>query len=191
MLAYSYDEETKEYLESYELSIDPLESKKQGHVVYAGPCINSTIIEPLEPKINKAVIFNEKDKCWEYIQDYRGKKAYNDEGLKIIDYLGKLKGSDKLLTKKQIEGLEDGSLIWKDGEIIPNPGPSIQEQIEELERQIEEINVKLVRDMIILQDPNATAENKQQAQRYFNNKVSQKQELVDRINELKNQLAEQ
>ena len=190
MLAYSYDEETKEYLESYELSIDPLESKKQNKIVYAGPRVNSTIIEPLESKTNKAVIFNIEDKCWEYIQDYRGKKAYNDEGLKIIDYLGKLKGSDKLLTKKQIEGLEDGSLIWKDGEIIPNPGPSIQEQIAELEEQIEEINVKLVRDMIILQDPNATTEDKQEAQRYFNNKVSQKQELVDRINELKNQLAE-
>ena len=191
MLAYNYDKETKEYLSSYELSIDPLESKKQGHVVYAGPSLNSTLIKPLESKTNKAVIFNIEDKCWEYIQDYRGKRAYNDEGLKIIDYLGKLQGSDKLLTKKQIEGLDDGSLIWKDGEIIPNPGPSIEEQIAELEEQIEQINTKLVRDMIILQDPNASRQDKEEAQRYFNNKVNQKQELVDRINELKNQLAEQ
>lgn len=188
MLAYSYDEETKEYLESYELNIDPLESKKQGHIVYAGPSLNSTLLEPLQPKTNKAVIFNEEDKCWEYIQDYRGKRAYNDEGLIIIDYLGKLKGSDKLLTKKQIEGLDDGSLIWKDGEIIPNPGPSIQEQIDELEEQIEVLNSKMLRDMIILQDPNATEQDKQEAQTYFNRKVQQKQELVDRINELKNQL---
>ncbi len=191
MLAYNYDKITKEYLSSYELSIDPLESKKQGHVVYAGPSLNSTLIEPLEPKTNKAVIFNIEDKCWEYITDYRGKRAYNDTGLIIIDYLGKLQGSDKLLTKKQIEGLDDGSLIWKDGEIIPKPGPTIEEQIAELEEQIEQINTKLVRDMIILQDPNASQQDKEEAQRYFNNKVNQKQELVDRINELKNQLAEQ
>lgn len=188
MLAYKYDEETKEYLSSYELSVDPLESKIQNKIVYCGPAKNSTIVKPLESKINKAVIFNVKDKIWEYITDYRGKRAYNDEGLIIIDYLGKLQGSDKLLTKKQIEGLDDGSLIWKDGEIIPNPGPSIQEQIVILEEQIERINTKLVRDMIILQNSNASQQDKEEAQKYFNNKVSQKQELVDRINELKNQL---
>ena len=190
MLAYNYDKETKEYLNSYELNIDPLETKKQGHVVYAGVALYSTTIEPLEPKTNKAIVFNEENRCWGYIQDYRGKKAYNNEGLITINYLGKLKNGDKLLTKKQIEGLDDGSLIWKDGEIIPKPGPTIQEQIEELESQIESINTKLVRDMIILQDINASVEDKQEAQRYFNNKVNQKRELVDRINELKNQLAE-
>lgn len=188
MLAYKYDEKTKEYLSSYELSVDPVSSKIQKRIIYFGPAKNSTIIEPLEPKTNKAVIFNIKDKIWEYIQDYRGKRAYNDTGLIIIDYLGKLQGSDKLLTKKQIEGLDDGSLIWKDGEIIPNPGPSIQEQIAELESQIEIINTKLVRDMIILQDPNSSQEDKQEAQTYFNRKIEQKQELINRINELKNQL---
>ena len=164
MLAYKYDEETKEYLSSYELSVDPLESKIQNKIVYCGPAKNSTIVKPLESKINKAVIFNVKNKIW------------------------KLQGSDKLLTKKQIEGLDDGSLIWKDGEIIPNHGPSIQKQIVILEEQIERINTKLVRDMIILQNPNTSQQNKEEAQKYFNNKVSQKQELVDRINELKNQL---
>lgn len=186
MLAYNYDEETKEYLESYELSIDPLETKKQGHIVYAGPSLNSTTIKPLEPKTNKAIIFNEKDKIWEYIQDYRGKKAYNDAGLIKINYLGKLKGNDKLLTKKQIEGLDDGSLIWKEGEIIENPGPSIQEQIIELESQIEIINTKLIRDIIILQNPNASNEDKQNAQVYFNNKINEKQSLINKINALKN-----
>lgn len=188
MLAYKYDEQTKEYLSSYELSVDPLESKIQQRTIYCGPAKNSTVIEPLPNKTNKAVIFNEENKIWEYITDYRGKRAYNDEGLIIIDYLGKLQGSDKLLTKKQIEGLDDGSLIWKDGEIIPNPGPSIQEQIAELEAQIEILNTKMLRDMIILQDPNASEQDKQEAQTYFNRKIEQKQELVDRINELKNQL---
>lgn len=188
MLAYKYDEETKEYLSSYELSVDPLESKIQNKIVYCGPAKNSTIVKPLESKINKAVIFNVKNKIWEYITDYRNKRAYNDTGLIIIDYLGKLQGSDKLLTKKQIEGLDDGSLIWEDGEIIPNSGPSIQKQINELEVQIEALNTKMLRDIIILQDPNANEQDKQEAQTYFNRKVQQKQELVDRINELKNQL---
>ena len=46
----------------------------------------------------------------------------------------------------------------------------------------------MLRDIIILQDPNANEQDKQEAQTYFNRKVQQKQELVDRINELKNQL---
>lgn len=186
MLAYKYDKETKEYLSSYELSIDPLESKIQNKIVYCGPAKNSTVIEPLPNKTNKAIIFNEKNKIWEYVIDYRGKRAYNDEGLIIIDYLGKLQGSDKLLTKKQIEGLDDGSLIWKNGEIIPNPGPSIQEKIMELEAQIEILNTKILRDIIILQDSNASEQNKQEAQIYFNNKINEKQLLINKINELKN-----
>lgn len=188
MLAYKYDKETKEYYGFYELNIDPLESKLQQKIIYCRPAKNSTTIEPLEPKTNKAIIFNVKENIWEYIQDYRGKKAYNNTGLITIKYLGKLQGSDKLLTKKQIEGLDDGSLIWKDGEIIPNPGPSIQEQIAELEFKIEVLNSKMLRDIIILQDSSAIEQDKQKAQTYFNIKTQQKKELVNKINELKKQL---
>lgn len=59
-------------------------------------------------------------------------------------------------------------------------------QIAELEKQIEELNNKMLRDIIILNDENASQEEKEQAQTYFNNKLAQKQELIDRINELKN-----
>lgn len=59
-------------------------------------------------------------------------------------------------------------------------------QIAELEKQIEELNTKMLRDIIILNDENASQTEKEQAQQYFNNKLTQKQELVDRINELKN-----
>lgn len=59
-------------------------------------------------------------------------------------------------------------------------------KIQELEKQIEELNQKMLRDIIILNDTNATEEEKEQAQTYFNDKLAQKQELVDRINELKN-----
>lgn len=59
-------------------------------------------------------------------------------------------------------------------------------QIQELEKQIEELNTKMLRDIIILNDENASEQEKTQAQTYFNNKLAQKQEIVDRINELKN-----
>ena len=183
MKAYRYDEITKEYKCEVICNIDYVASNKAGKTIYCLP-INSTFIEPLEKKTNKAVIFN--GEAWEYIQDYRGKRAYNDEGLLIITYLGKLQGSDKLLTKKQIQGLDDGTLIWKDGKIIENPGPTIPEQIEELERKIEVLNTKMLRDIIVLNNPNATEKEKQEAQTYFNNKLQQKEEIIIQINELKN-----
>lgn len=64
--------------------------------------------------------------------------------------------------------------------------PTIEEQIAELEMQIEQLNTKMLRDIIILQNPNATEQEKEQAQTYFNEKLEQKQALVEQINELKN-----
>lgn len=64
--------------------------------------------------------------------------------------------------------------------------PTIEEQIAELEMQIEQLNTKMLRDIIILQNPNATEQEKEQAQTYFNEKIEQKQALVEQINELKN-----
>lgn len=186
MNSYQYKDDTKEYTGIIlECNLNPIATKRTGTPVYFVPG-NSTLIEPLTKKTNKAVIFNIDEQIWEYIQDYRGKRAYNDEGLIIINYLGKLQGSDKLLTKKQIEGIDNGSLIWKDGEIIENPGPSIEEQIQLLEQQIEVLNSKMLRDIIILQDENASSSDKEEAQRYFNIKLQQKQDLVNQINELKN-----
>lgn len=183
MKAYRYDQVTKEYKYEVECNIDYVASDKAGKTIYCLPSF-STFIEPLQKKTNKAIIFNSE--TWEYIQDYRGKRAYNNEGLLIITYLGKLQGSDKLLTKKQIQGLDNGTLIWKDGEIIENPGPTIPEQIEKLESQIEILNTKMLRDIIVLNNPNATEKEKQEAQMYFNNKLKQKEEIIIQINELKN-----
>lgn len=184
MNAYRYNEITKEYNnEIVECQLDYVATEKADKPVYCIPA-NATLLEPLEKKTNKAIIFN--GEIWEYVQDYRGKRAYNDEGLLIITYLGKLQGTDKLLTKKQIQGIDDGTLIWKDGEIIENPGPSIEEQIQQLEQQIEILNNKMLRDIIVLNNSNATEFDKIQAQQYFNNKLQQKQDLINQINELKN-----
>lgn len=186
MIAYRYEENTLEYIgRTQEAYLDPEMSKMKGTEVYACPG-QCTFTKPLNAKSGYAVVFDMNLNDWKYVVDYRGMKAYNDIGIFIINYLGELQGEDKLLTQEQIAGLNNGTLIWKDGEIIPKPEPTVEEQIAELEKEIEKLNTKMLRDMIILQDPNASEEEKEQAQTYFNNKIEQKQELVDRINELKN-----
>lgn len=81
--------------------------------------------------------------------------------------------------------IEDKGKFYEVVENIPYQ-PTIPEQVIELEQQIEVLNTKMLRDIIILNDPTATEQEKEQAQTYFNNKLVQKQELVDKINELKN-----
>ena len=185
-IAYNYNKTTLEYSNTTQpAQLDPVATKMQGKEVYLCPA-NATFEQPLEPKKGYAIVFDKETNNWQYLIDYRGRRAYNDTGLIIINYIGKLQGSDKLLTKKQMEGIDDGTLIWQDGQIIEKPGPTIPEQIAELERQIETLNTKMLRDIIILQDENATEQAKQEAQTYFNNKVAQRAELIEQINELKN-----
>lgn len=186
MIAYQYEEKTFEYTGiQQEAQINPMMTKLKGETIYSCPR-NCTFNIPLKQKEGYAIIFDKKNNNWKYEINYKGRRAYNDEGLIIIDYLGDLQGSDKLLTQAQIQGLDNGTLIWKDGKIIEKPGPTIPEQIAELEAQIEELNQKMLRDIIILNDENSTEEEKLQAQQYFNNKLAQKQVLIEKINELKN-----
>lgn len=186
MIAYKYENETLEYKgKTQQAYLDIEMTKVKQTEIYACPG-HCTFKVPLSNKKGYAVVFDKELDNWKYVIDYRNRQAYNDEGLTVIKYLGDLQGSDKLLTDEQIEGLNNDTLIWQDGEIIPKPGPTIEEQIAELEKQIEELNTKMLRDIIILNDVNASEEEKEQAQTYFNNKIVQKQELVDRINELKN-----
>ena len=49
----------------------------------------------------------------------------------------------------------------------------------------------MLRDLIILQDENATQEEKAEAQTYLNSKIAQKKELIEQINELKNDETEE
>lgn len=191
MIAYIYDENTFEYTgKTQQAYLDPERTRIEGREIYACPG-QSTFETPLVARQGYAVVFDTETKIWKYEVDYRGKRAYNDEGLITINYIGELQGSDKLLTDEQIEGIDDGTLIWKDGEIIEKPGPTIPEQIAELERQIEELNTKMLRDIIILQDENATQEEKAEAQTYLNNKIALKKDLIEQINELKNDETEE
>lgn len=186
MIAYKYNQKTFENLNLIQqVQLDLMATKRMKREIFLCPA-NATLKEPLVNKKGYAVVFDKETDSWQYLIDYRGRRAYNNEGLITINYIGKMQGNDKLLTKKQIEGLDNGTLIWQDGQIIEKPGPTIPEQVADLERQIEVLNTKMLRDIIILNDPNATEQEKEQAQTYFNNKITQKQALVEQINQLKN-----
>lgn len=85
---------------------------------------------------------------------------------------------------QDVEQAYDGGWYLK-GYAPAKPAPTVEEQIAALEKQIEELNAKMLRDIIVLNDVNATEEEKAEAQTYFDTKLAQKQELVDQINELK------
>jgi hypothetical protein len=180
MNAYKFNPITKEYEGTQQAQLNPIQTEKQGKEVYLLP-INSTFEIPPEKEEGKAIVF--ENNKWLLKTDYRGRKAYNNEGLLIISYIGDLKGSDKLLTEEQIEGIENGTLIWKNGEIVKYE-KSKEELKTEYEQQIEVLNNKLIRDIRVLLNPNASQKEKDEAQQYYNSKMSQIEELTELINNL-------
>lgn len=74
MLAYKYDEKTKEYLGVVECQLDPLESEQQGRTIYLLPA-DSTFIQPIE-KEGYVNVFN--GEAWELVEDNRGKGYWLD-----------------------------------------------------------------------------------------------------------------
>lgn len=180
MNAYKFNPITKEYEGIQQAQLDPIQTKKQGKNIYLLP-INSTFEIPPEKQEGKAIIFENEN--WLLKADFRGKKAYNNEGLLTIDYIGDLKEGDILLTDEQIEGLNNRTLIWKDGEIVKYE-KSKEELKAEYEQQIEILNGKLIRDIRVLLNPNATQKEKEEAQEYYNSKIIQIEELTDLINNL-------
>lgn len=180
MNAYKFNPITNEYEGIQEAQLNPIQTEKQGKDVWLLP-INSTFEIPPEKEEGKAIVFENDN--WLLKTDYRGRKAYNNEGLLIISYIGDLKGSDKLLTEEQIEGIENGTLIWKNGEIVKYK-KSKEELKAEYEQQIEVLNNKLIRDIRVLLNPNASQKEKDEAQQYYNSKMSQIEELTELINNL-------
>lgn len=180
MNAYKFNPITKEYEGIQQAQLDPIQTKKQGKNIYLLP-INSTFKIPPEKQEGKAIIFENEN--WLLKTDFRGKKAYNNKGLLTIDYIGDLKEGDILLTDEQIEGLNNGTLIWKNGEIIKYE-KSKEELKAEYEQQIEILNGKLIRDIRVLLNPNATQKEKDEAQEYYNSKIIQIEEFTNLINNL-------
>lgn len=180
MNAYKFNPITKEYEGIQQAQLNPIQTKKQGKDVYLLP-INSTFEIPPEKQEGKAIVF--EDNKWVLKTDYRGRKAYNNEGLLIIEYIGDLKSSDKLLTEEQIEGLNNRMLVWKNGEIVKYE-KSKEELKSEYENQIEILNNKLIRDIRVILNPKATQKEKEEAQEYYNAKITQIEKFTNLINNL-------
>jgi len=70
-------------------------------------------------------------------------------------------------------------------EVVQNSGPTIDEQVVVLEKQIEKINIDMLRDILIIDDDEQTTEKKQEAKQYLAQKKSQKNELIEQINKLR------
>lgn len=121
MFVYYYDEKTKEYTGSAIADIDPLETELKGETVYLLPAF-STFLEVPARDEGQAVIFNGQQ--WQVVTDNRGKYTiFNDKMVEIED----LQPVDRILTDEEVTGINNGSLIIKDGEIIPKPAPTRSE----------------------------------------------------------------
>ena len=75
MQVYKYDEQTKEYIGTEQVLIDPLETELQGKNIYLLPA-NATFISPILQD-GYASVWNGKE--WQQIEDNRGKEYWLPE----------------------------------------------------------------------------------------------------------------
>ena len=139
MQAYKYDKHTMEYIGTQNCQPDPVRTAREGEEIYLLPA-NCTFEIPPESESGKAIVF--ENGTWQKVPDYRGRRAYNAERLFVIDYIGDLRPGDILLTEEQIKGIDEGTLVFRDGQIIPKPPPTVIEQIHTLENSITPRNMR-------------------------------------------------
>lgn len=129
MLVYIYDEKTKEFLREEEAHLDPLETKIKGESIYLLPAF-ATFEKPLDKEDGKAVIFSESS--WKLVDDNRGKFTIKDGVMQEITTLDPV---EKVLTNEDVEGLNNGTLIIVNDEIIEKPTPT-KEEVSQIRRQL-------------------------------------------------------
>ncbi|MBR4633069.1 MAG: hypothetical protein IKO48_07135 [Elusimicrobia bacterium] len=81
--------------------------------------------------------------------------------------------------------IEDKGDYFEVVENEPAAEPTTQEKVFELEKQIENINMTMVRDLLIIADDEQTTEKKQEAKQYLSQKKIQKNDLIGKINKLR------
>ena len=128
MIFYTYDEKTKEYTDTQNAFIDPLETKKQGKKVYLVPA-NATDKRPLDVKENQAVIFNGSE--WEIVADYRNKIYYIGTEQHEMKELGDLPKGATFEPVKPKKTLDEQTL-----EELQKEQTSLEVQIEQLKDQL-------------------------------------------------------
>lgn len=124
MKAYRYNETTKEFELELNAQIDPLESNKQGKSIYLLPA-NSTFEKHLARKEGYTVVW---DNGWQYIEDHRGQKIINSQGINKVNYLGELKEGDVLIDDEKEEKILNGELIYIEGKLIEKPLETLKEE---------------------------------------------------------------
>ena len=129
MLVYVYDEETKEFSYYEEAFLDPLESELKQENVYILPA-NATFEKPLNKVDGKAVVFD--GLTWTLIDDNRGKYTIKDGYMQEITTLDPV---EKVLTDEEVDGLNNGTLIIVDNEVVEKPALT-KEEISEIRRQL-------------------------------------------------------
>ena len=76
MQVYKYDEQTKEYIDTEQALINPLESELQGKTIYLLPA-NATFIPPTEPPDGYVNVWN--GSVWEQVEDHRKQEYWLPE----------------------------------------------------------------------------------------------------------------
>lgn len=157
MLAYLYDENTKEYKGYTEAQLDPLESEAQGKDVYLIPA-NATFTQVLEQKAGYAILW--KNTKWEYEVDKRGLRYIapnlNPQSIFTVTKLGEPEGyfvSDELWAEYTTGKRKVFSFDPQGKLIVIQREPTIQEQIDELENSVTKRNTRaaLAGDEVALQ----------------------------------------
>ena len=107
MEVYSYHIKTKEFLDSKEALLDPLEKK---------PLLprHSTFVKPIETKKGFSIIFDTQKNSWEYIENNKSKKVFNKETKEeaIVSALGEISSSFTLKEPKEFDKWNEEKNSW-------------------------------------------------------------------------------
>ena len=133
MILYRYDDDTKEYICSFEAYIDPLESAKQNKPIYViPPC--TTLVEPMEARVGYVAVFNGEK--WEEKEDHRGLMVWRGSELVMIEDLGPIPDDCSLERRYSLKELKEAKLLEINEEF--NKVYSGKVKIRELEIRIDE-----------------------------------------------------
>lgn len=91
MIVHTYDNKTKEYTGETIVFIDPVKSERLGREVFAFPSYCTEVEIPL-CKEGYVLVFDEKNKVWNEVEDHRGTVVFNKKTAKefLVTELGKI-----------------------------------------------------------------------------------------------------
>ncbi len=158
MKVYFFDEKTKEFLAEREANKDIMASQRQGQDVWLLPA-NATFTKPLEAKDGFCVVYTEDE--WQYVEDYRQHKAVNGHGIFLIDYIGKIKVGDILISDEQEKLIKNGDLAYNNGQLNEK-----SQERKQFDKRLERNSLLKSTDKYMLSDYPITEEERELYRRY-------------------------